>query len=239
MEAAYDQLIERQAQLWLQQGKVSNTYSELPFTHRLAALAEELSDEMYDTELREFIGYLDRARLDMEEAVAFFRNDKLLDAVESIVGPEISFNPINHVRPYVPARTGGRDEAARNSADRGKWPHGPEEQRWSCHPMATWHMDQAVTAPEADTVDILTAWVAMVETTIENGCLQILPDVAPARELVTGHHANPGDAWPGATPRNCLMKRGDVLLLSSYTPHQSTFNISNHVRCAHIMHGAG
>ena len=102
----------------------------------------------------------------MPEAIEFFFCPALLDAVESIVDPEI-FNPINHVRPYVPARRGGRDSAALDAADRGRWPHGAHEERWSC-PMATWHMDQTVATPDADGVDILTVWIAMVDTSVEN-----------------------------------------------------------------------
>ena len=51
-----------------------------------------------------------------------------------------------------------------------------------------------------------------------------LEQVAHARQLTVGHHADPSVPWPGKTPRNALMKRGDILLLSAYTPHQSQFN---------------
>ena len=49
-----------------------------------------------------------------------------------------------------------RGAAGRDANNRGRWPHGAEETRWSAHPMATWHMDQTVTSAEADGLDILT-----------------------------------------------------------------------------------
>jgi hypothetical protein len=32
-------------------------------------------------------------------------------------------------------------------------------------------------------VEIITVWIAMVDTSIENGCLQVLPDVREALQL--------------------------------------------------------
>eukprot|EP01051_Picozoa_sp_SAG22_P000318 SAG22_NODE_7_length_40155_cov_25.241356_31_plen_485_part_00 len=70
----------------------------------------------------------------------------------------------------------------------------------------------------------------MTDTTVENGCLQMLPGVAAAKQLTLGHHDDPAVPWPGAMPMDCLMQKGDILLLSAYTPHQSTFNLSGSVR---------
>jgi hypothetical protein len=35
---------------------------------------------------------------------------------------------------------------------------------------------------------------------------------------------------PRASPKDCIMRRGDMLLLSAYTPHRSQFNRSDGVR---------
>ena len=50
------------------------------------------------------------------------------------------------------------------------------------------------------------------------GLLQILPGVAPAKQLTLGHHQQTEAAWPGARPLDCVMKKGDVLLLSACAP---------------------
>eukprot|EP01051_Picozoa_sp_SAG22_P000317 SAG22_NODE_7_length_40155_cov_25.241356_30_plen_241_part_00 len=158
LEAALTRLIDAQAARWLEAGHIKSVHAELGFGARLAAVAAELSDELYDTELREFCATLDGAHRTTPAGVGFFFCEGLLDAVESIVGGEISANPISHIRPYVPARDGRGRSASRDPADRGRWPHRPEETRWSAHPMATWHMDQTVTSSEADGIDILTVW---------------------------------------------------------------------------------
>eukprot|EP01045_Picozoa_sp_COSAG04_P035009 COSAG04_NODE_7904_length_1048_cov_1.303477_1_plen_136_part_10 len=72
MERAYDALIDAQAQDWLRAGKVRSAHEGLGFATRLAALAEEMSDDDYDTEMRQFVGELDEARLDIPEAIEFF-----------------------------------------------------------------------------------------------------------------------------------------------------------------------
>ena len=97
LERAYTDLICAQAARWLQEGKIRSTHSELPFSRQLGAIASELSDDVYTTEMSAFIHRLDAARLEMPEALEFFFTPALLDAVESIIGPEISFNPIVRV----------------------------------------------------------------------------------------------------------------------------------------------
>ena len=106
LERALTSLIDAQAATWLAEGKVAATHAGLPFGRRLAALAAELSDELYDSELRELVAELDGAHRTTAEGVGFFFCEGLLDAVESVVGGEISANPISHIRPYVPARSG-------------------------------------------------------------------------------------------------------------------------------------
>ena len=84
----------------------------------------------------------------------------------------------NHIRPYIPSREGSVDTAdERRNREYGTAP--ANSRRYSAHPMATWHMDQTVTSLEADGVEIVTVWIAMVDTSVENGCLQVLPDVRP------------------------------------------------------------
>ena len=60
---------------------------------------------------------------------AFLRNPNLLDAVESLVGPEINCNPIQHVRAKPPAAASGTGAGFYN---------------------VPWHQDAGVTWAEAD-----------------------------------------------------------------------------------------
>ena len=82
---------------------------------------------------------------------------RLLDLVECLIGPEITSNPIQHVRIKPPA------DALQ-----------PDEIR--AHITATdWHQDRAVALEEADQTQLVTVWLAITDATVENGCLQVLP----------------------------------------------------------------
>src|SRR5712692_6837735 len=76
------------------------------------------------------------------------RNDSLLDAVECLVGPEITCSPIQHIRAKPPAAASGEGVGFYN---------------------APWHQDIGVTWEEADQSEIVTCWLPLVDATIENG----------------------------------------------------------------------
>lgn len=98
-------------------------------------------------------------------------NSALLDAVESLLGPELTSNPIQHVRIKPPLKSlMGADVRP--------------------HIVATdWHQDRGVTLEEADESRLVTVWLAITDATEENGCLQVIP----------GSHKNPMLAHcPGA-----------------------------------------
>ncbi|MEM9224379.1 MAG: phytanoyl-CoA dioxygenase family protein [Pseudomonadota bacterium] len=81
----------------------------------------------------------------------------LLDVVEDLIGPEITSNPIQHVRIKPPATELAAGEIR-------------------AHITATdWHQDRAVTLEEADATRMVTTWVAVTDATADNGCLQVIP----------------------------------------------------------------
>ena len=75
-----------------------------------------------------------------ESAVAFLRNDHLLDVVTPLVGSEITCSPIQHIRAKLPQ--GVRDDH-----------------------VIPWHQDVGVIWEEADPVFILTVWLPLTEAT--------------------------------------------------------------------------
>jgi ectoine hydroxylase-related dioxygenase (phytanoyl-CoA dioxygenase family) len=84
-------------------------------------------------------------------------NDRLLDLVECLIGPEITSNPIQHVRIKPPATDLRADEIR-------------------AHITATdWHQDRGVGLEEADNTKMVTVWCAITDATVENGCLQVIP----------------------------------------------------------------
>ncbi len=136
-------------------------------------------------------------------------NPKLLDIAESLVGPEIMCHPAYRVRPKLP-------EHART--------------------LVPWHQDAGYMEPDCDSVLQLTIWIPLIDATIENGCLEVIPHAH--REGVFRHRSVkarlyldiPLDALPEAEPVIIPVKFGSVLLFTNLTPHRSIPNTSNQVR---------
>ena len=116
----------------------------------------------------------------MNTGSAVFRlltNPRLLDIAESVIGPEIYSNPVQHTRIKPPARCLPDTVTDSNIA------------------ATTWHQDNGVINPEADDTDMLTVWVAVTDATVENGCLIV--ESGSHREDLTMHC--PGTAASATT----------------------------------------
>ena len=138
----------------------------------------------------------------------------LLDIAESILGGEITSNPIQHVRIKPPEREVDGAEVR-------------------AHIRATdWHQDRGVTLEEADKTDMITLWVAITDANIENGCLQIipkqhdkmLPHCPKTQTAIADGFIDDRKAMP------LEVKAGSAILLHPLTPHNSLANHSNHYR---------
>lgn len=134
---------------------------------------------------------------------------RLLDVVESLLGPELTSNPIQHVRIKPPATDLQKDEVR-------------------AHITATdWHQDRAVALEEADGTGMVTVWIAMTDATVENGCLQvqakaqdqgILPHCARTQTGIAEGFVDQARAIPLPVPA------GGVVLFHPLTPHASLIN---------------
>ena len=92
--AAYEDWIDARARRLHAEGKITDLAENEPFDKRFAALfaqSAEIADGM------------DIMHARLPEMFAFLRNANLLDAVETLVGPEITCNPIQHLRAKPPA----------------------------------------------------------------------------------------------------------------------------------------
>lgn len=204
-------------------GEISSTHADLPFGRRISALFAELGSRLH--------GYLDISlpqkgvglKTPVHTGPAAFgliTNPRLLDAVESIVGPEIYSNPTQHVRIKPPV---GAIEASGVIT--------PE--------VATtvWHQDLATIMPEADESEILTVWVAVTEATRANGCLLVAPG-SHKRGLALHCHDSRASYSRQAIPEPLIGDRrvalearpGDVLLLDRFMMHASLPNLSDDIR---------
>ena len=205
VEAACELLIDTIARRHLAEGLIASGAESEGFTTRLARIEAQLTDSEAQVHKRE----LDIMEARLPEMFAFFFNPNLLALVESIIGPEITLSPIQHLRPYTPIR-GERQ------------------------PMQVpWHQDQGVTSEEADASEILTVWIPLVDVDPTNGCLQVLPGVTGfgllQHEATGGTHIKPA-VMPEVEPYDCVMSRGDLLMMSAYTPHRGHQNRGDRVR---------
>lgn len=203
--AEYEAHIDRRARELAAEGKISDLHAAAPFDRRLALICRQCN-EIYPE--------LDIMHLRGKASFAFLRNDNLLDMVETLVGPEITCSPIQHIRPKLP---GGL-------APRGSDPH-----------VVPWHQDAGVTWEEADDTFILTVWLPLTAATPENGCLQIIPRThgGGLRQHVTRSGQGTviaDEAMPEGKALTLPMDPGDVLLLHKEIPHRSTSNRTDTVR---------
>lgn len=140
---------------------------------------------------------------------------RLLDVVESLIGPELTSNPIQHVRLKPPATDLQEDEIR-------------------AHITATdWHQDRAVALEEADETQMVTVWIAITDATVENGCLQVQKKAANQEILPHCARTQTGIA-DGFVDETCVVpvpvRAGGVILFHPLTPHASLTNKTNGFR---------
>jgi ectoine hydroxylase-related dioxygenase (phytanoyl-CoA dioxygenase family) len=142
-------------------------------------------------------------------------NERLLDVVEDLIGPEITSNPIQHVR-IKPPSTDLRGDEIR------------------AHITATdWHQDQGVTHAEADDTKMITVWCAITDATEENGCLQVvpgahrrgmLPHCPKTQTAIADGFVDEADARP------LPVRSGGVVIFHPLVPHASLVNRTDGIR---------
>ena len=138
---------------------------------------------------------------------------RLLDMVEDLIGSEITSNPIQHVRIKPPERTLDKDEIR-------------------AHVGGTdWHQDRAVALEEADQTDMVTVWLAITDATVENGCLQVVPNESALLPHCPQRQTSIADGYIDKSRAEPLpVKAGGAVLFHPMTPHASLPNLSDGFR---------
>lgn len=142
------------------------------------------------------------------------RCDEILDIVEQLIGSEITSNPIQHLRIKPPATTLKSDEAR-------------------AHVTRTdWHQDRAVGHQEADETDMLTVWIAMTDATVQNGCLQVMPQRTQKMlpHCPKTQTAIADDFIDETLARALPVPAGGIVILHPLTPHASLPNMTRGFR---------
>ena len=141
-------------------------------------------------------------------------NARLLDLVEDLIGSEITSNPIQHVRIKPPAPSLRDDEARAHVT------------------YTDWHQDRAVALEEADNTRMITVWIAVTDATVENGCLQVIPNTT---ERMLPHcpkmQTAIADGFIDESRAVPLpVGSGGVVILDPMIPHASLTNTTEGIR---------
>ena len=226
----YAGVLDRLAERLHREGAISSTYAELPFSERVnAVFAESGKDhtQHFDFSLPQASTKHDTPYWTGPAVFALLRNPAILDVVESILGPELWSNPVQHVRLKVPEHLMPPDPATGRAKN-----------------VATpWHQDNGVITADADNTEMVTVWLPLGDTDQANGCLMVKPrrhaeGVLPhcpgsspmgQRRGGIGGLAIPAVHLQGETV-DMPMAAGDVLFMHRRTPHAAHRNTSDHLR---------
>lgn len=196
--------VDKRARQLHKEGKIDELHADKPFEQRYGYLAGQCKEIDRGMDIMHARG---RAMFE------FLHNPRLLDAVEGLTGPEISCNPIQHVRAKPPTVFE---------------PHtGP-----SFH-VVPWHQDAGVMMEEAEESNVITCWMPLGDATAEMGCLQAIPGVyrdGYRRHLKKGGTTIDPQLMPDVEPVTLECQKGDVIFMTKFTPHRSTPNQSDKCR---------
>ena len=215
--AEYDDLLDRLVEGWIKEGRLDKSVATMPFDEKLVAAYAAGCDFFRPMDISLPLGDI-QADSPMHTGPAVFdllTCESLLDVASSVLGPELTSCPIQHVR-MKPTQERLVGEVANS------------------HIVATqFHQDRAVGRAEADQAKIVTTWVAVTDADEENGCLMAVPgshrremlDHCPLPQL-----GIPGDLFDESQARPMPVGAGGVVLLHPLTIHGSLPNISTRMR---------
>ena len=141
-------------------------------------------------------------------------NPKILDVLESLIGGEIFSNPVYNTRPKVPKVAAG---------------------------AVPWHQDKSYW-PDANANPVITVWIPLVDATLKNGCLHIMPRTHKQKVLSWHAESYTGTGFteiddetlaellPEKEPVALPVKAGTAILFNDRCIHKSTPNNSEGVR---------
>ncbi len=205
VRAALTEKVDRIATDLIAAGKLDDPLTEVAFPYRLARLFEGLTGD-------DFLEYGRSWRDRIAGYHTLMSNPKVLDAVESLIGPEIFANPVYNVRPKVPKIAAG---------------------------AVPWHQDKSYW-PDANSNPVITVWISFVDATLENGCLHVYPRTQRHRVMHYGQEQQSGTGYLTLDPGELDLedsrvvalpvRAGSAILFNDRLVHSSTPNDADHVR---------
>ena len=198
IRALIDRNVDAHARELQRTGAIDDVHAEAPFTRRLALLYRD--DE---SRMRSWNTFLFSPEL-----YDLVRHGAILDALEPLLGPEISFNGDYHLRPKLPDST------------------------YTAFPL---HQDSQYYGPETGHILVITIWIPLIDVDQENGCLWVIPGshrwgLLPGARRADQNMVSFEDVERRGTPVPLPMRCGDFLAFHNLTFHASKVNRSDQVR---------
>ena len=179
-------------------GAIDSVHADAPFGRRLALLYRDS-----ESRLRSWNTFLFSPELG-----ALVRHEAILDALQPLLGEEISFNGDYHLRPKLPGST------------------------FTAFPL---HQDSQYYGPETGHILVISVWIPLVDVDEHNGCLWLIPGSHKWGLLAGARRADHNmvsfeDVEQRGTPVPEPMRCGDFLAFHNLTFHGSKVNHSDSVR---------
>jgi len=206
-------------------GRIPSNFAELPFGERYARILQDVPDlhRHFNISLPLINGPVDPAIYHMHAGRAVFdllRHPRILDVVESVLGPEIASSPVQQMRMKVPGGNLKGELAVHSNVG-----------------VTTWHQDIVALLPEADDTQVLTVWLALSDATVENGCLVSVrashrdgPQVHCSNAELASEPNVPGRLLEGRETVPLPVRKGGVVLFNKLNVHCSLPNRSDGMR---------
>lgn len=207
IKEAIDEMVDRKARQLHAEGKLADICADAPFETRLAEI--QAVDQAAAQAIVSYIWGKGGGGYSGPAMLAMLRHEPLLGCVASLIGEDIVGSSVYRIRPKMPLW------------ERGEVP---------------WHQDSGYFLPHCDTHLIVTCWVPLVDATLENGCLWVLPK-SHQGGIITHHRGGHGGYLeiidpdlPPVEPIPVPMSAGSVLFMTNLTPHASFENQTDQVR---------
>jgi len=209
VRGAVDELVDGLARRLFHAGLIKNKHEDKNFYNRLSFIEKEFKGAAVLLHKR---GELPK------EVQQLWSDDKLLNVVEQMIGPEIAGHPVWNLRTKTPQN----------------------EQT-----TVPWHQDNAYLSEEAlDTLQV-TAWIPLIDANMKNGCIEVASGGHRAGKTAN-HTCCAGGTWYVELEKEemanelgvnlekdlvvCEVPYGGVLFMNNAIPHRSLENFSDIIR---------
>ncbi|KAK0041958.1 hypothetical protein Bpfe_028588 [Biomphalaria pfeifferi] len=204
-----EKLVDDLAQMLYDGGKIKNLYKEHGLFQRLIRIEKEFPGANI---------ILHKQGQLTEAFQTLWSNERLLNVVEQLIGPEIAGHPVWNLRTKTP-----QNEAT----------------------TVPWHQDSAYLDNDSYNVLQATAWIPLLDANEKNGCMEVISGGHLPGKVVR-HTCCWGETWyvvmdeqDAAEKLNvdfvkdkvlCPVPYGGMLLINNMIPHRSLNNISDEIR---------